>query len=354
MKLTVKQLTTALRDVGRVVKGRTTLPILGMVKLSRTDDDRLQLECTNLDAWIVRRIEFSGLSLNPVLVSHRKFLELVERVTSESCVLSIDGGKLVVVADGSRLALQAAKAETFPQDSWRTNAKPIAVVGFDLATGIKATAWAAEQNALLSGVTPNMVLALSEQSLICFASDNKCAAYFNRALICGNAKLFVPADYAPLLVPELEPANTQFCSNGKWISVENHSGATAVKLAEQGAMELQPVMEKSRALESTDLPRENLLRACHYAITLGSEKHTPFVRLVRKDDDVTISTTGEHGEFTETIPCPGPALNIKASARYVSQALAHTDLEKVKIIDKDNAMILSMGDLMVAIAKLVN
>ncbi len=113
LSLTQENLSRALASVGRVVSGRSSLPVLSNVLLT-TDGNRLRLSATNLEIginyWIGSKIEEQG----SLTVPARLFAEFVSSLPHGNIELEASEVNLTVKAPHYESTIHGIAAEEFP------------------------------------------------------------------------------------------------------------------------------------------------------------------------------------------------------------------------------------------------
>ncbi len=113
LSLTQENLSRALASVGRVVAGRSTLPVLANVLLT-TDGNRLRLSATNLEIginyWVGSKIEEQG----SLTVPARLFAEFVSSLPHDNIDLEATDTNLTVRTPHYESKINGIAAEEFP------------------------------------------------------------------------------------------------------------------------------------------------------------------------------------------------------------------------------------------------
>lgn len=354
MKLQTKTFHTALAEVGKVIRGRTTLPAAACVKLSMTNDDRLQLEATNFDAWITRKVECAE-GIEPVLVNHKKLSEIIGNVTTETLELSLRGSKLVIQGVGSSaiVSLNTLPVGEISMSVGDQGFKPLAVPPVDLADGLESVTSLADAD----DRTDCVIVALKPTTLQCAASTRGIMwGIFSRALICEDKKLVLPASMALLIVTDLRAKNCVVSVSDRIISVVSDIGSSAIKLSEKTGLPFERFAPSRAGLKGTLLDRETLRRFCNLASLFTPESVGPAVKVERApgDDQVRVFCRGGEDEASEILNAPGEPLKFKLDARLVNACLSKTMADEVLVMQRPdcNAVFMEAGDLLFVLAEM--
>jgi DNA polymerase III sliding clamp (beta) subunit (PCNA family) len=120
INLPIAELKPALVGLGKVISKRTTLPVLGMVKVDRSKDGWITLTGTDLDSFVTVRLEHpvEGEPAS-ILVSHDDLARITKRCAKdETLLVEVVGEKVLIKFPiGNQLAsehLASLAAEEFP------------------------------------------------------------------------------------------------------------------------------------------------------------------------------------------------------------------------------------------------
>ena len=121
IKLPVAELKPALIGLGKIIAKRTTLPVLGMIKLERTKDGWITLTGTDLERFVTVRLEqpAEGEPAS-ILVAHEDLNRITKRCQKEETI-SIEKAKsdkaLIQYPIGSQTAeehVESLATEEYP------------------------------------------------------------------------------------------------------------------------------------------------------------------------------------------------------------------------------------------------
>jgi len=156
VKVSLKRenLARGLAIVGRMVKTRATLPVLGNIMLS-TDKGRLKLVATDLEAsitsWIGAKIDEEGATTLPA----RTLIDYVLSTTDETITLTGEGADIIAKSSRYTATIKGVAAEEFPIIPSVSGATPLNIPASKLKAAILATVGAAaldETRPILAGV----------------------------------------------------------------------------------------------------------------------------------------------------------------------------------------------------------
>src|ERR1017187_9723130 len=137
MNVETSKLKAALDNIRPIVGRRQTLPILSCIKL-HTEQNRLHITGSNLDEFIVERIESDG-EIDPVCVS---FNRLGMALSGKSVFITTKGRKILVKCGEDETLISTLPADKFPPLPKFENSKTHGVACADLANAVNQVAFA--------------------------------------------------------------------------------------------------------------------------------------------------------------------------------------------------------------------
>jgi len=151
-------LAEALATVGRVVPGKTTLPVLTNVLLEADPGDGLRLVATNLDLTVSRRVRATVSTAGRTTVPARllaDYVALLDRGKQLSLNLTSSGHKLHLACDRYEANISTLPADDFPAPASVDGTIRIEIDGAVLKTAIDQVVFAAapdDTRPVLAGV----------------------------------------------------------------------------------------------------------------------------------------------------------------------------------------------------------
>jgi len=151
-------LADALATVGRVVPGKSTLPVLGNVLLEADATGALRLVATNLELTVSRRIRGAVQSDGRTTVPARllaEYVALLDKGKQVSMQLNPNGNKLHLACERFEANIATLPAEDFPPPPTISAASQLEIDGAALKTAIEQVVFAAaadDSRPVLAGV----------------------------------------------------------------------------------------------------------------------------------------------------------------------------------------------------------
>lgn len=353
MKLHTKTLKVALAEVGRVLKTRTTLPALNCVRLASTNDDRMELQCSNLDAWITRKVDCDGV-IEPILVNHSVLTDFIALADTETIELELKDSKLRITSRGSYW-IKTLHAVEFPlPPEFRGAALGCNLQ--DLAEGVESVAWAATTDPKESGYRVTVLMDIQPKAIICSAINQHGMALFNRAAITGEARqIILHASQSGIIIPALRQESATAHVSPNLFIVDSPTGGAVIRLSESQAIPYEKYMALRGAGRGTVLNKADLVRNCHAAMAMAEADKDCRIKLLRdgESSNVNISVFGGGDSGEETIEAPGEPLDVYLSAAYMLSSLAKAPTPQVRLIGLPNAVVMESGDMTYFIPKMM-
>lgn len=357
MKLHTKTLKSALSDLSSVIKTRTTLPALNCVRLSMTPNGRLQLQCSDCDAWVTRRIDCEG-AIDPVLVNHSVLSKFVALAGTEHIELELVNGKLSMTSRGT-YTIKTLPVEEFPSPP-AVNGAGLSCNLSDLAEGIDSVGWAAVTDPKETGYRTTVLMDIQPKAILCAAINPHGLALFNRLAITGEErKIVIHAGQASIIAEALRHKEAIAGVTDNLFISDSPDGGAVVRLSEAPAIPYQQYMGLRGEGRGTVFNKDDLIRNCHAAIALSEADKDCRIKLLRDGGDenlsmdVVVSVFGGGDYGKETIEAPGEPLDVYLSATYMLSSLAKAPTPQVRLIGLENAVIIESGDMTYFIPKMM-
>lgn len=218
MNISKDKLLSALTTLAPLAKaGRTTLPILSMVKI---DGDTLS--ASNLDEWATARLDGDGKALEPCCVSLEQFFKFA-RAASDEIALNNEKDLLVVqsMTGTARLkTMPAAEHVKFPDEKLRK----IGVNCADLAECIERVAWAAADDSDTRFVIISVHVVLSDTAIMAESTCGKYIARMVKPSIAAPAEFLLPSKAVAAFLVALRSDGAVLSVGENYASVEHSSG----------------------------------------------------------------------------------------------------------------------------------
>ncbi|WEK53284.1 MAG: DNA polymerase III subunit beta [Candidatus Cohnella colombiensis] len=347
MKFTIKRdaLNTAIQHVSKAISGRTTIPILGGIKVT-ADHDAVTLTASDQTLSIQSRIALDTAigTLGEVqttgsIVLPAKFLiEIVKKLPKDEVVVEVNGLNARIVSGKSEIDMAGMDPEEFPQLPNIRKTDTLAIPSDQLVELINSTAFAVSTNEstpVLNGV----LMALSDGKLQFRATDrHRLASHsikiesdlrLSNIIIAGKSLL----DLAKVLPDKSAPVDILIADNQALFRFGNILFYS--RLLEgtfPDTSKIIPHEFKTEVVIDTKLINDAIDRA----YLLSREEKTNIVRLATIEEDGSegieiMSSSTQIGKVLEQLPVKdfiGEQLKVAFNSKYVLDALKVIDSEE--------------------------
>ncbi len=330
MKLSIARaaLLRSLSHVQNVVERRTTIPILGNVKLTASEGG-LELLATDLDLTLLARegaeVEQAGATTAP---AHMVF-DIVRKLPENLDVhlLHKPGtSELEILAGRSRFVLPTLPVEEFPATDDDAFDVRFSVEAAELAKLVEKSRFAIsteETRYYLNGVHFHVAGAGATRTLRAVATDGHRLALVEMPCPSGAERM------PPVIVPRKTVGELLKLLDGADEPVEVGVSATRIRFALGRTLLVSRLIDGTFPDYERVIPRDNeriavlatrpFEQAIDRVATISTEKARP-VKLAFEADKVTLSAaSSEFGRASEELDCSytGEPLEIGFNARYV-------------------------------------
>jgi len=335
-----EELALGLRDVGRAVSGRTTLPILSGI-LVETGDNHIRLVGTDLELSIETIVSAQVERSGAVVLSEHYLSEIVNRIPGGQMEIDVNAQQhsARLTWGNSEFVIHGSAPEQFPVLPEVNNRLQASFNPESLRELIRQTMFAVssdESRPMLTGAQFN----LKQAEAYAIATDGFRIAYRSDILL-DNAKHEEPVS---LVIPSRALRELL-----RILSATDTPGTITVGDS-QVAFELDEVRFLSRLLEgeyphvlelipreyatSLTLDTQDFHDACERAVLISDSKQRSYaIKLEVSDDQLVITSNAPdvgraHEELAAEVS--GEPVSIAFNGRYLAEGLRQIDTEQVK------------------------
>lgn len=352
MKTSTPLLLSALRRAASTTAGLTTLPILSCVRLCG-EDGRLSIQSTDGQQWSEIFIDCDGplspLCVNPVLLIN----SICE---SEEVTMELKASKLHVESSASAQisVLPVAEFPEFPADK----AKAVGLNLTDLATGIRAVAWAACEPNSGRDTLENVHVLAKPKELRVESTEGHMLARWSMAAVCAETEFLVRAVYAQRLADEMECEKAKLSVGEKFICVKHADGRYLIpqpnsQYVSEESLNSVAFNGKKIGKVATQFLSDSAIRTLQ--LFGPDSKLSPSVMLEWSENTLSASLESETASFKQTLGGKFEEHRVKLSAEYLKMVCHAMKEKEVALEFKDNLspVRFSAGNLSVWISRMV-
>jgi DNA polymerase III subunit beta len=342
MKIETSKLKTALDYVRPIINRRMVLPILSCVKL-HTERNRLHITATNLDEYIVERVEVDG-EIEPVCISFNYFCAALSGETTE---IKSSKGVIIIKCGENETSLSTMDAGEFPAIPKFEKGENHGVACADLSDAINQVAWAASVDESRY-VLMSVLIHSSAKNLAIVATNGRELAIVNVPLIGSEFEIVFPSSFVSSFCASLARMGAVLSSNEKQVRVSHDWGNYFCKQVEGAYPNYKGVIPAKTKPLGTVSVEEFLGMVSNCAAFSEHPEAKGLFRFSKKELSVEFvgdnnATLSRHmaGSFAEF----GVALSTKKLARIFSQL--KTDEAKLFFVDELLPITIESGNLKV-------
>jgi DNA polymerase-3 subunit beta len=349
MKLSISRETLfkALRHMSAVVEKRTSVAILGNVRL-KAENNQLETIATDSDMSVRAVAEAFVDTPGVTTVGAIKLFEIVSKIPEGVMVaLELDdgGSRLAVSAGKAKFSLATLGAEAFPDMSKVDGGVSFSLSGADTKKLLDRVSFAAssdETRAYLTGVYLHIVTLDGKPTLRAVATDGHRLAKCDLEAPAGAAEM--PGVILPKkCVSELkklaeENKDISFTVSEKKIQAEAGDVTLTSKVIDATYPDYERVIPASNPAELT-VSRRLLLQAVGRVSILSHEK-TRSVRFGIMEGHVMLTANNpdqENASEDVKVAYDGPSMDIGFNARYLEDIGGQVGADDVQMFVKDSA-----------------
>lgn len=342
MKTTTKTLKAALDNLKPIISRRMTLPILSCVKLY-TERNRLHITATNLDEYMVERIEVDG-EIEPVCVS---FNHLFMSLMGEDAVITPRKGSLLVKCGDNETVISTMDAADFaPMPEFR-DAENHGLACAELAEAVNLASWAAS-NDPSRYVLNSALIQASPKTLSVVASNGRELAIVERALIGSAFEVLIPAEFASGFQSALSRTGAVLSSNKNNVKVAHDWGNYFCKQLDGAYPNYKQVIPKESKLLGT-VSVEELLGLVSSCVGYSSDTEAKGI-FDFSAKGLSITLVGDNNStVNRRMDGKFAALKIALSTKKMLKIFQHLKTDEAKLFFNDelSPLVIESGDLRV-------
>ena len=340
MKFTCNQqtLAKALNTVSKAVSNRTTIPILKGIMIKATDEGKLILTASDLEISIKKEIEANVEEAGAFVVMAKLFSDIVRKLPNEEILISDDAsGTVVIKTSFSEFNVVSFPTDEFPEIGNREEGSETVSIDRNIFKEmIRKTSFAASIDES-KGVLTGILTEIEEDNIKMVSLDG-----FRLALVKESMKSEVPNKFiiAAKVMNEIS----------KIISEDEEEGDIIISLGEKreviniGSNEIIIRRMEGEFIRYNDIlpadnttnlivSREMLLESIERASLLSREGKNNLIKMIIKNDLMTITSRSEEGNVKEEIIVEknGSDLEIGFNSKFVLDVLKVIDDEQITL-----------------------
>lgn len=332
MKITIEQhhLQQLLARVIGAVAKRTTIPILGNVKLTATD--KLQAIATDLDIEVTASQQADVTTKGSTTVSAQLLSDIAKSLPKGSLVsLDHDGQYLHIQSGRSKFKLATLPVDDFPIMATNEYQSSLEFQGLELKNALEKTSWAAsseETRYYLNGV----LLQHSEGRATFTATDGHRLAHYKDGEAEEFEQVIIPSGTVKQFIGALDDGEAVLDVSQTKVRLTYGDSVIVSKVIDGTYPDWTRVIPKSNA-NSITLPSGEAKSAIERVSTVATER-TRAVKFTIASGELTLSVqdaAGGSGAEVLEVSQLGNDVDMGFNSKYMLEALAQADKGDVTI-----------------------
>lgn len=344
MKLTVNKtaIVKALADLTGAISSKTTLPILGNVKMT-VEGSFLKMEATDLDLVVRCAVPVEDAEPGETTLPAKRLLQVMREIPTDVARIEITNDAATVTSGTSRFKLLGLPAEEFPSITSAGVSASFELLGHELGGALRRTAYATstdESRYVLNGILIEDV----DGSLCLVATDGRRLAKCELGSY-PPVNAILPNKAVSMLLRSVDATEIITVSVGQgWAQFYTYGLSIQTKLIDGNFPNWRQVMP-GKATASVKINRQDLLDSVKRVMIMVNER-TNAINLEFSGSQVVLSANSpDVGEAKEQMDCEGGVdLKIAVNPLYMAQCLAALTSDSIIIDVIDEASPLTVRD----------
>ena len=339
MKFTCNQqtLAKALNTVSKAVSNRTTIPILKGIMIKATEDNHLILTASDLEISIKKEIDADVQEPGAFVVMSKLFSDIVRKLPNEEILISEEEGNVVIKTSFSEFNVVSFPTDEFPEIGNKEEGSETIVIDSNIFKEmIRKTAFAASIDES-KGVLTGILTEIDEDNIKMVSLDG-----FRLALVKENMKSAVPNKFIIAakvmneinkIISEEETEDDITIALGEKREVINiGNNEIVIRRMEGDFIKYQDILPADNTTQLV-VNRDMLLESIERASLLSREGKNNLIKMIIKNDLMTITSRSEEGNVKEEIIVEktGNDIEIGFNSKFVLDVLKVIDDEQVSL-----------------------
>ena len=340
MKFTCNQqvLAKALNTVSKAVSNRTTIPILKGIMIKATEEGSLIMTASDLEISIKKEIEADVQEPGAVVVMAKLFGDIIRKLPNEDIFISNEEeGKVLIKTSYSEFNVVAFATDEFPEIGNKEEGSESVVIDRDiLREMIRKTSFAASVDES-KGVLTGILTEIDEESIKMVSLDG-----FRLALVkeymksLASYKFIIAAkvmnEISKIISEEDDESDIVIYLGEKREVINIGKNEIIIRRMEGDFIKYNDILPADNTTHIT-VSREMLLESIERASLLSREGKNNLIKIIIKNDLMTITSRSEEGNVKEEIIVEktGNDLEIGFNSKFVIDVLKVIDDEQVSL-----------------------
>ena len=340
MKFTCNQqtLAKALNTVSKAVSSRTTIPILKGIMIKATEEGTLILTASDLEISIKKEIRADVQEPGAIVVMAKLFGDIIRKLPNEEILISCDeSGTVLIKTSYSEFNVVSFPTDEFPEIGNKEEGSESITIDREIFREmIRKTAFAASVDES-KGVLTGILTEIDEEYIKMVSLDG-----FRLALVKENMKSASPNKFiiaakvmneiSKIISEDEEDSDINIMLGEKREVINVGNNEIIIRRMEGEFIKYNDILPKENTT-NVIVSKEMLLESIERASLLSREGKNNLIKMIIKNDLMTITSRSEEGNVKEEIIVEktGNDLEIGFNSKFVLDVLKVIDDEQVSL-----------------------
>ena len=340
MKFTCNQqiLAKALNTVSKAVSNRTTIPILKGIMIKATEEGSLILTASDLEISIKKEINADVQEPGAIVVMAKLFGDIIRKLPNEDILISCDeSGTVLIKTSFSEFNVVSFPTDEFPEIGNKEEGSESITLDRDIFREmIRKTSFAASVDES-KGVLTGILTEIDEDFIKMVSLDG-----FRLALVKENMKSASPNKFiiaakvmneiSKIISEDEDDSDINILLGEKREVINVGSNEIIIRRMEGEFIKYNDILPTENTTKVT-VSKEMLLESIERASLLSREGKNNLIKMIIKNDLMTITSRSEEGNVKEEIIVEktGNDLEIGFNSKFVLDVLKVIDDEQISL-----------------------
>ena len=340
MKFTCNQqiLAKALNTVSKAVSNRTTIPILKGIMIKATEEGSLILTASDLEISIKKEINADVQEPGAIVVMAKLFGDIIRKLPNEDILISCDeSGTVLIKTSFSEFNVVSFPTDEFPEIGNKEEGSESITLDRDIFREmIRKTAFAASVDES-KGVLTGILTEIDEEFIKMVSLDGFRLALVKENMKSASSNKFIIAakvmnEISKIISEDEEDSDINIMLGEKREVINVGSNEIIIRRMEGEFIKYNDILP-SENTTNVIVSKEMLLESIERASLLSREGKNNLIKMIIKNDLMTITSRSEEGNVKEEIIVEktGNDLEIGFNSKFVLDVLKVIDDEQVSL-----------------------
>ncbi len=340
MKFTCNQqvLAKALNTVSKAVSNRTTIPILKGIMIKATEEGSLILTASDLEISIKKEINADVQEPGAIVVMAKLFGDIIRKLPNEDILISCDeSGTVLIKTSFSEFNVVSFPTDEFPEIGNKEEGSESITLDRDIFREmIRKTSFAAsvdESKGVLTGILTEIdedfiKMVSLDGFRLALVKENMKSASSNKFIIAAK----VMNEISKIISEDEEDSDINIMLGEKREVINVGSNEIIIRRMEGEFIKYNDILPTENTT-NVIVSKEMLLESIERASLLSREGKNNLIKMIIKNDLMTITSRSEEGNVKEEIIVEktGNDLEIGFNSKFVLDVLKVIDDEQVSL-----------------------